>query len=83
MILFVITDFFRRRKPRRAQDEMPVEPLLLMLIFWTLFGLGALMGGVAIVAAIGTDWAISVSFALAAASALAGSIAVWRHLNRS
>lgn len=82
MILFVIANFFRRRKPRRATDEWPAEPLLRMLVFWIVFGLGALAGGLAIVAGISGDWIISAASAVIAAAALIGAIVTWMQLNR-
>ena len=82
MILFVIADFFRRRKPRRATDDWPAAPLLRMLIFWIVFGLGALAGGLAIVAGISGDWIVAASSAVIAAAALIGAIVTWMQLNR-
>ena len=82
MTLFVIADFFRRRKRRRARDEMPAEPLLHMLVFWVLFGLGALIGGLAIVAGLAQSWLVCVASAILAGAALVGAITSWRNLNR-
>jgi hypothetical protein len=83
VLLFVTADFFRRRrKVRRADDEMPAGPLLRVVIFWMLFGLGALVGGVAIVAAVAGSWIASAAGFLTAIGCLAGSIVTWRQLNR-
>ena len=81
-MLFVIADFFRRRKPQRATDEWPAEPLLRMLIFWIVFGLGALAGGLAIVAGISGDWIVSAASAAVAAAGLVAAIVTWMRLNR-
>jgi hypothetical protein len=83
VLLFVTADFFRRRRRvRRADDEMPAGPLLRVVIFWMLFGLGALVGGVAIVAAVAGSWIASAAGFLTATGCLAGSIVIWRQLNR-
>ena len=82
MLLFVVADFFRRRTPRRADDEMPAGPLLGMLVFWVFFGLGPLAGGLAILAGITGRWMLCVVSAAIAASALAGAIVSWMRLNR-
>ena len=81
--LFVIGDFFRRRRPRRQRDDWPAEPLLHMLVFWVLFGLGALVGAVAIVAAIAGRTLIGVSMFAVACLALVAAIVLWMRLNRS
>lgn len=82
MVLFVIADFFRRRRPRRARDEMPAGPLLRVLIFWTLFGLGALIGGIAIVAGISGSWIVAAVSAAVALASLVAAIVTWMRLNR-
>ena len=82
MFLFVIADFFRRRRLRGARDEMPAGPLLRMLIFWVLFGFGALVGGIAIVAAIGGRWIAASVAAIAAMASLVGAVTTWMRLNR-
>lgn len=82
MLLFVVADFFRRRRPGRARDEMPAGPLLRMLIFWVLFGLGALIGGVAIVAGLTGAWLVCIASGLVAAAALVGCVMTWMRLNR-
>lgn len=83
MLLFVIADFFRRRRrPRRARDEMPAGPLLRVLIFWILFGLGALIGGIAIVAGISGSWIVAAASAAVAIASLVAAIVTWMRLNR-
>ena len=52
MLLFVVANFFRRRRPRRANDEMPAGPLLQVLLFWVLFGTAVLFGSLATTAAL-------------------------------
>ena len=83
MLLFVIADFFRRRrKVRRANDEIPAGPLFRVVIFWMLFGIGALTGGVGIVAGIaGASLACAAAMA-GAAGCLTGAIVLWQQLNR-
>ena len=82
-MLFVVADFFRRRRRRRPDDDIPAGPLLHILLFWVLFGLGALVGGVAIVAALAGAWGVSAAGAVAAFASLAGTIVIWRNLNRA
>ena len=53
MYLFVIGNFRpRRKRHRRADDALPTAPLLDALLFWTLFGIGALSGSVALAGAV-------------------------------
>lgn len=41
MMLFVAGEFLRRRRrPARPTDDVPVEPMLELLAFWSLLGLG-------------------------------------------
>lgn len=45
MLLFVAGEFFqRRRRPPRPTDDVPVEPMLALLAFWSLLGLGGFCG---------------------------------------
>ncbi len=92
MLLLFIGDFFRRRRRRlpRANDEIPTEPLIHVMLFWALFGLGALFGAFAIAAVVamsteGRD-AISVTAlavtAPASGACLAGSIHYWKKLRK-
>ena len=47
MILFVVTEFFRRRRrPRRARDEMPVRPLLDVFALCGFLAMGGLMASI-------------------------------------
>jgi uncharacterized membrane protein YfbV (UPF0208 family) len=47
MSLFVVTEFLRRRRrPRRARDEMPVRPLLDVLALCALLAMGGLMASI-------------------------------------
>ncbi len=94
MMLFVIGGFFRRRRgPRYSRDEMPIDPLIEVLLFWFLFGLGALFGSAALASAFamtqfGLDRdAQSIAMALIFV-ALAGvcfwrSVVIWRRMNRA
>ena len=88
MYLFVIGNFRRfRRRPQRAGDEIPTAPLVEALLFWTLFGIGALSGAVAIAGAYVSegDTATRVTTLVAAASCagcFAGAWAMWRRLLR-
>ena len=82
MHLFIIGDFFRRRRPRRATDEMPAGPLLDILLFWVSFGLGALLGGLAILAGMARHWIVSGASAAASIACLITSILYFRKLNR-
>ena len=81
MILFVVANFFRRRR-KRANDEMPVTPLLQMLLFWVSFGTAVLFGSLAATAAMSEWYAGAVVAALASAACIAGSVVLWRKLNR-
>jgi hypothetical protein len=62
VLLFVVGHFFERRPRRRgyARDEMPLEPLVDVMVFWVLFVSGcffAALAGAAVVAtrAMGTQ----------------------------
>jgi len=80
MILFVVGPFFRRRRPRRAQDEMPMQPLVEVLLFWTFFGIGALCGSMAIALFVaGLTWAGAAGAAISL-GCLGGAVAMWKKL---
>jgi len=80
--LFIVGDFFRRRRWKRADDEMPATPLLYMLLFWIFFGMGVLSGALAITNAMtGSMFAATVSGCASGAS-LAGAVVLWFRLNR-
>ena len=82
MYLFVLGNFFRRRRPRRADDEMPATPLLQMLLFWVLFGFGVLFGSLAATASMAGSTAMAIVSACIALASLAGTVMMWRRLNR-
>jgi hypothetical protein len=82
MYLFVLGNFFRRRRPRGANDEMPATPLLEMLVFWVLFGVGVLLGSLATTTAMGGSMAPAIACACAALASLAGTVVMWWRLNR-
>jgi hypothetical protein len=89
MLLFVIGNFRpnRRRRPRPATDEIPTEPLLHALLFWMLFGVGALAGAVALTGAVISDGDRFTIWTTAAATAtcgacFAGAWLMWRRLLR-
>ncbi|HKB80877.1 MAG TPA: hypothetical protein VKH35_14285 [Thermoanaerobaculia bacterium] len=82
MHLFIVGDFFRRRRPRRARDEMPAGPLVDVLLFWVSFGLGALLGGLAALAGIIHRWIVCGGSAAASLGCLIAAIAFFRKLNR-
>jgi hypothetical protein len=81
--LFIVGDFFRRRRrPRRANDEMPAAPLLQVLLFWVLFGTAVLFGALATTSALAESIVAAALSAFAAAASLAGSVILWHRLNR-
>ena len=88
MYLFVVGNFRRYRKRRqRASDEIPTAPLVQALLFWTLFGTGALAGAVAIAGAYvsegDTPTRVTAAIAAAACAAcLGGAYVMWRRLLR-
>jgi hypothetical protein len=89
MYLFVIGNFRpnRRRRPRPATDDIPTAPLLQALLFWTLFGIGALSGAVALTGAIVSEGDAFTRGATAIAAAtcaacFAGSYVMWQRLLR-
>jgi hypothetical protein len=49
MLLFVVGHFFERRPRRRgyARDEMPLRPLVDVLLFWVLFVSGCFFAALA------------------------------------
>lgn len=93
MYLFIVGDFFRRRRRhQRARDPLPTAPLLRVLIFWVLFGLGALLGGVALATGVGLATgnapldrfllSLIAAFATGSIACLCGAIVIWMRLNR-
>ena len=82
MYLFVLGNFFRRRRPRRAEDEMPATPLLQMLIFWVSFGFAILFGSLATTAAIAGSTLMAIVSACIALASLAAAVVMWWRLNR-
>lgn len=66
---------------------MPTEPLLQALLFWTLFGIGALSGVLALAGAVASDGdaftrSATTVAAIACGCCLAGALAMWRRLLR-
>jgi hypothetical protein len=82
MILFVVTNFFRRHHWKRANDEMPAAPLLQMLLFWVSFGVAVLLGSLATTAAMSESYVAAAACGCVAAACLAVSVVLWRRLNR-
>ena len=82
MYLFVLGNFFRRRRPRRADDEMPAVPLLQMLLFWVAFGFAILFGSLATTAWLAGSTAMAIVAACIAVASLAGTVVMWWRLNR-
>ena len=89
MYLFVIGHFKpnRRRRLRPATDEIPTGPLLLALLFWTMFGIGALSGAVALAGAYvseGDTFTRTTTIVAAAAcvACFGGAYTMWRRLLR-
>lgn len=82
MILFVVGPFFRRRRPRRAQDEMPMQPLIEVLLFWAFFGIGALCGSMAIALFVAGLALPGVAGGAVSLGCLAASVAMWRRLRQ-
>ena len=89
MYLFVVGNFRpnRRRRQRPATDEIPTAPLLQALLFWTLFGIGALAGAVAATGAIvseGDSFTRNATLiaATTCAACFAGALVMWRRLLR-
>ena len=94
MFLFVVTEFFRRRRrPRRARDEMPVRPLLDVLALCALLAIGGLMASISSTAlaayfagAIALDrraLAGLVLFGVFAIELLRRAVLLWFRLNRA
>lgn len=88
MYLFVVGNFKpnRRRRPRPATDDIPTAPLLQALLFWTLFGTGALAGVVALTGAIVSEGdsftrGAATIAAVTCAVCFAGSYVMWRRLH--
>jgi len=82
MILFVVANFYRGRRWKRANDEMPSVPLLQMLLFWVSFGVAVLLGSLGATAAMSDSYVAAVACGCAAAGSLAASVILWRKLNR-
>ncbi|HJT17418.1 MAG TPA: hypothetical protein VJ853_08525 [Thermoanaerobaculia bacterium] len=82
MILFVVANFFRRRKWKRADDEMPSTPLVQMLLFWVSFGTAVLLGSLATTTAMNDSYVAATFAGCGAAACLAASVVLWRDLNR-
>ena len=82
MVLFVVANFFRRRRWKRANDEMPSAPLLQMLLFWVSFGIAVLAGSLGITAAMSESYLAAAACGCVAAACLAASVVLWRKLNR-
>jgi uncharacterized membrane protein YfbV (UPF0208 family) len=94
MPLFVVTEFFRRRRrPRRARDEMPVRPLLDVLALIAFLAMGGLMASISSTAlaayfagAIALDrltLAGLVVLGIIAIELLRRAVLLWFRLNRS
>ena len=73
MLLFLITPSFRAHfRPRRPTDDVPIEPMVDIALYWccgVLGGLLAAMGGVALIA--------GVAFPIAAAMTVASAPLFW------
>jgi len=82
MILFVVANFFRGRRWKRANDELPASPLLQMLLFWVSFGVAVLLGSLGTTAAMSESYIAAAACGCAAAAFLAASVVLWRKLNR-
>ena len=82
MYLFVLGNFFRRRRPGRANDEMPATPLLHVLLFWVSFGFAVLFGSLATTASIAGSTTTAIVSASIAAASLAATVVLWWRLNR-
>ena len=89
MYLFIIGDFFRRRRGRRApaDDPLPMQPLLQAVLFWMFFGTGALAGALAIAGFFVSEGdtftrSVIVGAAVISLACLAGTFAMWRRLTR-
>jgi hypothetical protein len=94
MPLFVVTEYFRRRRrPRRARDEMPVQPLLDVLALWAMLSMGSLMASISAtalaayfagaVAFDGKTIAFLVVLGATAIALLTRAVRLWFRLNRS
>ena len=94
MIPFIITPPFRRRfRPPRATDEMPVAPLVDVMLYWICSTFGGLFASAGLVALLGAYFAgvqferieVVILSGLAALAPPLFAIAIrsWRKLNRS
>ncbi|HUJ12526.1 MAG TPA: hypothetical protein VL284_01955 [Thermoanaerobaculia bacterium] len=81
MILFVVANFFRGRRWRRANDDWPATPLLHVLLFWISFGAAVLLGSLAVTATMSESYLAATAAAIAGAVSLACSVVLWRKLN--
>lgn len=92
--LFVITPEFRRRQqPPRPRDEMPIKPMVDVLLLWVFMTLGGFCGSVGLMAMIGAEFedmpldhptrVLIVAMTLAAPLFFFGTWTMWRRLNRS
>lgn len=81
MYLFVIGHFFRRRRPQRATDPMPAAPLLQVLLFMVLYATAALLGALAVAAAMDQSMTAALFFGCGAAACLSGAVVFWLRLN--
>src|SRR6478672_6838617 len=51
MVLFIVTPGYRHNfRPRRANDSMPVQPLVDTLLYWLCTAFGGLFGSIGLVA---------------------------------
>ena len=82
MQLFIIGDFFRRRRHPRANDEMPATPLLQVLLFWVSFGTAVLFGSLATTATVAGSFVLAAISVCIAVASLAAAVVLWRRLNR-
>ena len=86
MILFVFGRFFERRTPRRQRDALPLEPLIDVILFWTLLSLGGLMASIAGSALFIEDGFSAMEITMLAVASivcLAGAFRFWRKLIHS
>ena len=92
MLLFVVTPEFRRRQqPPRPRDEMPMKPMVDVLLLWVFMTLGGFCGSVGLMSFIAaqvegmpidhTTRVLIVAMTVAAPLFFFGTWTMWRRLN--
>src|SRR5512141_2368883 len=94
MLLRVATPEFRRRQqPPRPRDEMPMKPMVDVLLLWVFMTLGGFCGSVGLMALIAAEFedmpldhptrVLLVAMTVVAPLFFIGTWTMWRRLNRN